>query len=809
MTQLLKAISITDFRSIRGTIAVPLDAPVVLIHGQNGAGKTSLLSAIELGLTGHIPSLRRIDPDYVDHLVHKEASLSRIVVSGTGPDVSPPAGVIDVSRSRVSGQALLSQEKAHFYSERCFLAQSTLGRLLELYEDKDTRKTDSPLTKFVKDLLGLDHLDALIEGLHDAGDVRRFRSTVPAYADTRESIAVIEKRLTQQRLEASSLEKSTLALGQRVLELFSAIGLNGAVASPLAVLTESKEDAADERELQRLARLRRDVSAVGERWRTLDSAIAPAERAAAEAELFAANRELSHWRDSFGPEIERVFATLREFFPDLPSPSATGPDRARTAALAAVTAELQRCASLLAREDEDAKRVAFLDQDISRARARIGVLEQQITDHVAHAGSLAEALSRILPHVQSEHCPVCERDFAEVSTTPLQAHVSARIASLTESAGRLQALSRERASTTGTLASAERERSLISSRQLSPAARDETKTRRARLEEIHQTLTGLVAAKDGERLIEIAASAARRVGDQRSGDQQAMALRDAVSALAAEALAAPLTAEETVEAALARISVHVSHAEGLLTTRQATRREALANAQQLEGLKTRAGLVHNAIRDDELQLQRLSKAKALADSRISDARELVRRVRDARTSIVRRVFNEALNAVWRDLFVRLAPEEPFVPAFALPTDETGPVEATLETHYRSGGKGGNPRAMLSAGNLNTAALTLFLALHLSVEPSIPCLVIDDPIQSMDEVHIAQFAALLRTLAKSHGRQVVIAVHEKPLFEYLALELSPAFQTDRLITIELDRNADGTTVMRYEPHVWQPDTAISA
>src|SRR5439155_24173367 len=121
------------------------------------------------------------------------------------------------------------------------------------------------------------------------------------------------------------------------------------------------------------------------------------------------------------------------------------------------------------------------------------------------------------------------------------------------------------------------------------------------------------------------------------------------------------------------------------------------------------------------------------------------------------------------------------PAFASPENSAGSVEAVLETHYRSGGKGGNPRAMLSAGNLNTAALTLFLALHLSVRPVLPWLIIDDPVQSMDDVHIAQFAALLRTLAKEHGRQIIISVHDRPLFDYLALELSPAFPGDQLIT----------------------------
>ncbi len=59
------------------------------------------------------------------------------------------------------------------------------------------------------------------------------------------------------------------------------------------------------------------------------------------------------------------------------------------------------------------------------------------------------------------------------------------------------------------------------------------------------------------------------------------------------------------------------------------------------------------------------------------------------------------------------------------------------------------------------------------------------------------------------RQIIVAVHEKPLFDYLALELSPAFPNDRLITIELSRGADGQTLMNYQPHVWLPDGAIAA
>jgi exonuclease SbcC len=116
--------------------------------------------------------------------------------------------------------------------------------------------------------------------------------------------------------------------------------------------------------------------------------------------------------------------------------------------------------------------------------------------------------------------------------------------------------------------------------------------------------------------------------------------------------------------------------------------------------------------------------------------------------------------------------------------------------------------MLSAGNLNTAALSLFIALHLAVEPVIPCLVFDDPIQSMDEVHVAQFAGLLRLLSKQHGRQVVLAVHERELFQYLALELSPAFEGDELITIELEENSESGMLVNTNRVAWRSDDALA-
>jgi exonuclease SbcC len=69
----LKQLVVENFRSIRGHASVDLDAPIVLIHGPNGIGKTSLLSAIELGLTGDVAALSRRESSFHKHLVHKDS----------------------------------------------------------------------------------------------------------------------------------------------------------------------------------------------------------------------------------------------------------------------------------------------------------------------------------------------------------------------------------------------------------------------------------------------------------------------------------------------------------------------------------------------------------------------------------------------------------------------------------------------------------------------------------------------------------------------------------------------------------------
>ena len=114
----LRSLDITNFRSIRGHIHAPLDAKVVLVHGENGAGKTSLLSGIELALTGQVQALLRADPTYERQLLHRSAAEGSVVLRAMNATEQTFSATLDPAGAK-SGAAL-SGPLAAFFRERAF-----------------------------------------------------------------------------------------------------------------------------------------------------------------------------------------------------------------------------------------------------------------------------------------------------------------------------------------------------------------------------------------------------------------------------------------------------------------------------------------------------------------------------------------------------------------------------------------------------------------------------------------------------------------------------------------------------------------
>lgn len=804
----LKSLYVKDFRSIDGEVNISLDAPIVLIHGPNGAGKTSLLTAIELALTGSVPSLSRAEPDYLSYLPHKDRPFGEVRLEIATPDGKTRSSDLTVTTSAVSGSPLLTEAEIDFFSERSYLAQSTLGRLLEIYQHAD-KKTDSPLTRFVKELLGLDRMEALIGGLHTAGNIARLKGPVPGYNEIRDRIQLDEaeaRTLTSQAGEAATIIKTLENDLRRRLALVDPALLDIDPAELIQHLTGISEEA----DFTALARKRRELEVSQASWVSAASkGPEGADRSAIEATNQSDRNAFEQWNFEQGQIIEALLARAAALFADISvSRESSFVERARVLSVR-ITADLKRVESFLAAHERALQQRDDLAQQLGEARTRLERLDREIYAASTANEALVRTLSDLTSHMEGDICPVCDRDYSETSGTPLSAHVAAKVAAMTEQAGRLQALLQSRNSTQAGVARLDREMQAAASGIVSESELMTLKIRAANLTEVdHQLDEVRSQLEEGDRRRDQASRSAQALVALQTANQSAIVMRNSIENLARRMGVAFDLATPT-EQLMRDLTTTVDQREYALTERQTIRRSAIEAAKALVAALQSQDKLLAKIHALEGRLAKYRIQKAEADQIINLGKEVSRLAREARGRVVRRVFNDELNTVWRDLFVRLAPEEPFIPAFAIPESANADVEAVLETHHRRGGKGGNPRAMLSAGNLNTAALTLFMALHLSVKPKLPWLVIDDPVQSMDEVHIAQFAALLRTLSKQMQRQVIIAVHERSLFDYLALELSPAFEGDRLNVVELGRSAIGRTTSRWDARLYVPDRAVAA
>ena len=791
----LHRLSISNFRSIKGTVHLPLNAPIVLLHGANGTGKTSVLSALELALTGDVAAMRQDDAGFMQHLVHQGTERATLRFSGPSIDTDVGAGVTIIEGGKVVQRRVLRVDQAKFFTERCYLAQSVLGRLLDIYSRADSQK-DSPLTRFVKDLLQLDKLDALADGLHDADHLARAKNLVPRLRradDLRRTF-----RNTRDKASASFGNLSAELERQRA-ELRRLVA-NAAVVPPIAEteytdlqsLRARLANDGEEAPIIILLQRRRELDSLEAAWLGLPADADAMERGRLEANANSAAFQAQAWKDTTGTRLEAVVEVLREFFPELPSWMATDPQSAFDRARGRVVTDVTRIQNALEQERKAAASATALISDVGRAESRVKIIDEQIAGIGMSIGGLTRALAEIVPHIHSEDCPVCGQNFSKTRQGPLSAHVQQKVATLTQQAGRVSALTTERSQTQARLSELKRQSASVQAARLDSAAVMDLQTRMARLTAPARELVELTQdVAHGAELIRNQARAEGQLAALRDRDRRAGSLRNGIAMLAAELQQPQLAPAEPLAVAVARLRACLQEAEAAAKAAREARSCALAAVDALSALHIQTSQDRQTRDEADAALTILENAYREAERLRAQARRVGSAAREARVAIVRRVFNEGLNNLWRDLFVRLAPTEPFVPAFCLPETAEG-VVAQLETRTRSGERGGTPGAMLSAGNLNTAALTLFLALHLSVEPKLPWLVLDDPVQSMDEVHIAQFAALLRTLSKEHRRKVIIAVHDRSLFEYLTLELSPAFANDQLITVDLRRSATEET-----------------
>jgi exonuclease SbcC len=801
----LQSLTITNFRSIRQSAPIDLDAPVVLLHGQNGAGKTTVMSAIELALNGKIAGLDVADRT---HLVHRGATTAIVELSTSlGP------ATLSTSGGKVEGEALLDDTDARFFSERCYLTQRALGRLLEIYASAPP-KIDSPLTRFVKDLLGLDELDALIDGLEPVKDIRLVKKLVPDYGDALKNASAERDRIAaiRRRLQAAGAESADSR--QRLTKSLNALKAPGTADSALDTETIARwlSSTDTDSELEQLETTAREIAKARSRSERIAKELRASRVALASEDASAARDAADAWWASSGFELEAVLDEIRKDIPTLTAAAATEPSSVHQSALEQINNETKRIKDKVTGDASTAAEIKKLESTIRTAAKRLEKIDQQFAAGGDTVGGrdLASALAALVPHLHGEECPICGRDYGEISDQSLASHIVEEVSKLSAHAEHLQELAAARLEAVSATTAASERRETLEAQRLDDASLAELNAQLARFKKFKTRLSRLGAGIDDGAVIVARATEAERASAvaQRNYRASADLARSLELLCDSLHLKAPTTSETPAQT-LTRLEAHVKPKIAQLTGHERKRQEAQTQLSELEALMGEQRALETELEDRENSLAEARRAIKALQTRRGTLKSLREDGQSSRTQIIREVFNSSLNRMWRDLFVRLAPDELFVPAFLVPSTGARTVTANLTTTHRDGKPGGSPEAMLSAGNLNTAALTLFLALHLTARPALPWLLLDDPVQSMDEVHVAQFAAVLRTLTRQHGKRVVIAVHERALFDYLALELAPARPEDSLITVEMTRSPSGVSTLVPVRHGYEADPVLAA
>lgn len=801
---MLRALDITNFRSIKGHIHAPLDAKVVLVHGENGAGKTSLLSAIELALTGSVQSLKRADASYARQLLHRSADQGSIVLNAAiGLNQRSFEARLDANGA--SSKGALDVRLSSFFSERAYLPQSLLGQLLQIYQESGSDR-DSPLAKFVGKLLGLDRLDALEAGLQPLADVRNVRKITNGWSAAETQKTRIERLLDGQGKTRKAAAERIDAEIKRLAAL--CIGLELAVEVSEATLDHVLEllnDPTDTTALEARTDQLRQLGSIG---REIQEARRDGnDQQVPDAALTAA--DFATWDQAHGPAYAALRSRVEALLPEVSLPSELG--SFASAALARLRGTATELSERADQARSDGARLAAAELERKQASDQRDAIDREVASLPTDAGSLASALSELTSFIDTDICPVCDRNFADMDQGSLSDHLQAKVRSLSGSAGRLLSLGRSHGEAQISVERLDGEIETLSARTIDPQKLAELDRDAAAAANAASEVEAMAETLDeGGRLLARDIGARRAVSDAQSRNVALLAARETLRTFSLSIGAPELAESEQVGDASTRLQFHLMAETKRLGERLTNRREGAELVASIRTAIERRVEMDASIKIDAAALSAVDTSLDRAQKLREEGQAIRRAVDTVRSSIIRREFNDRLNRLWRDLFVRLAPSEPFVPAFRIPTSATQRLQPKLITEHRLGGDaGGTPGAMLSAGNLNTAALTLFIALHLSVPKELPWLILDDPVQSMDDVHIAHFAALLRTLSKEHDRQIVISVHDRQLFEYLRLELSPSTPSDSLITLELSRGPRRDTLCQHDRLTYREETALLA
>lgn len=410
----------------------------------------------------------------------------------------------------------------------------------------------------------------------------------------------------------------------------------------------------------------------------------------------------------------------------------------------------------LALSDLDIKRKES-DAKVSQCDIRIIALQEQLAaaESAPETSERRLALVRALEHLQSlpnlEVCPVCDQEFSD-----LNAHIADKLLNL-----RAQQTESENA---------------ISKLQTDLDV----------LMNERQKLSRDIAALDHQiqRLKDESSSFAR--GSLQFAERVKPGIKDQISPeeLNATVQNRALKAKQDVE----ELNRLAGNLQMLTSSFEATRRSTIDVKKRMSALETRDSAM-------KLKLQRAQSARERMDAFVDIAQEARRRLSAGIDEVLQEFVMGKTKSAFEDLFRRLA-RDPF---FQVTVSDSRVKYHKPEVDWRAVYKGREfpGEGVFSQGELNSCAIAFFLALATSHPAGLKLLMLDDPVQNMDEMHIEEFGNVLKFLKDDLGWQIVVGLHDQSVYQYLTRQLYPCSEGQSLISYGFEESKDGTRLTKAD------------
>jgi DNA repair exonuclease SbcCD ATPase subunit len=443
------------------------------------------------------------------------------------------------------------------------------------------------------------------------------------------------------------------------------------------------------------------------------------------------------------PQIEAMRQELRSLLTDCP-PSVSGPPanvslesqddvRALAQEFATVVDAAERLESLSRRmlelqtslEDEPTEadlvtlrsEVEATEAEVATQRGQTTAIDAQLSAARSAASELAQLAALAIPLLTSE-CPVCGQS---IDSAHVEAELRDRAASTTTIVALQESLTTQQAA-------------LQSAEDRTASARDNLRTAELKRAQWEQFRT---AAAEAEVMLDLLRSADLSVRTNAA------------------------TVGEFAQTSESVVNYLHTRRRRLLEFLNAFDQQADSGAVERAGAETKS--LESTLATNERLLEeesaRSQRLQVLAEQSVMARVEVTeRRVKSIQPLVV-------------NIFQRLDPH----PAFKT-------IEFELDTYYRRGttsplvrdaveGVSADPLVVFSTSQANIVALSYFIAMSLSAgQRGLPFLLLDDPVQSMDDVNALGFADLCRHLQSR--RQLIVSTHERRFAGLLERKLAP-------------------------------------